>query len=69
MIQTDFHERYGVVKMLGKGSFAKVYLVKDNNTQEEFAIKAFSKEFLETQDKGKVFSRVFCANSRAFPCE
>lgn len=54
MIQTDFHTKFGVLKMLGKGSFAKVYLVKDNKTESEFAVKAFSKEFLESQDKGKV---------------
>lgn len=29
LIHTDFHTRYSVVKMLGKGSFAKVYLVED----------------------------------------
>ena len=40
--------------MIGKGSFAKVYLVnnkEDNNNQ--YAVKAFSKEFLLSQNKGK----------------
>ena len=33
MVQGDFHSKFGVVKMVGKGSFAKVYLVqnKENN--------------------------------------
>ena len=58
MIQTDFHSKYGVVRMLGKGSFAKVYLVENKATEKRFAVKAFSKEFLESQNKGKVRSRL-----------
>ena len=54
LVQTDFHTKFGVIKMIGKGSFAKVYLVnnkEDNNNQQ--AVKAFSKEFLLSQNKGK----------------
>lgn len=42
-----------VTKMIGKGSFAKVYLAtkKENNLQ--YAIKAFNKEFMLAQHKGK----------------
>lgn len=54
MVHTDFHSRYGVVSMVGKGSFAKVYLVNDKVNGGEFAVKAFSKEFLESQNKGKL---------------
>lgn len=54
MIQTDFHTKFGVIKMVGKGSFAKVYLVQDKETKKQYAVKAFSKEFLESQNKGKV---------------
>ena len=53
MIRTDFHERYKVKKVLGEGSFAKVYLglnFQDNNL---YAIKAFGKENLYKQSKGK----------------
>jgi serine/threonine protein kinase len=32
--------------MIGKGSFARVYLVEDKETQARFAVKAFSKEYL-----------------------
>ena len=39
--------------MIGKGSFARVYLVEDKETLEKFAVKAFSKEYLLSQAKGK----------------
>ncbi len=39
--------------MIGKGSFARVYLVEDKSTKEKFAVKAFSKEYLLSQSKGK----------------
>lgn len=32
--------------MIGKGSFAKVYLATKKETGEEYAIKAFNKEFM-----------------------
>lgn len=53
VIQTDFHANYDVIKMLGKGSFARVYLAQSRSTGEQFAVKAFSKEYIESQDKGK----------------
>ena len=28
-IQSDFHEKFTAIKMIGKGSFARVYLVED----------------------------------------
>lgn len=39
--------------MIGKGSFARVYLVEDKETLQKFAVKAFSKEYLLSQAKGK----------------
>lgn len=39
--------------MIGKGSFARVYLVENKETQQKFAVKAFSKEYLMSQAKGK----------------
>jgi len=32
--------------MLGKGSFAKVYLVDKKETKAKYAVKAFSKEYV-----------------------
>ena len=39
--------------MIGKGSFARVYLVEDKDTMVKYAVKAFSKEYLLSQTKGK----------------
>lgn len=58
-IQSEFHHKYAANKMIGKGSFARVnsshqvYLVTNNVTLERFAVKAFSKESLEAQAKGR----------------
>ena len=54
-IQTDFHASYNVIKMIGEGSFARVYLASkiDSENQEEYvAIKAFSKERLLAKENG-----------------
>ena len=51
--QTDFHDQFDVLKVLGKGSFARVYLCQNKSTGEQYAVKAFSKEHLEAQSKGK----------------
>ena len=45
-IQSNFHEKFTAIKMIGKGSFARVYLVEDKESKEKFAVKAFSKEYL-----------------------
>jgi serine/threonine protein kinase len=52
-IQSDFHLKFNAIKMIGKGSFARVYLVEDKETNLKFAVKAFSKEYLLSQSKGK----------------
>ncbi|KRX03811.1 Protein kinase-like domain [Pseudocohnilembus persalinus] len=52
VLQTSFHEDFQVTKMIGKGSFAKVYLATKNSNQTQYAIKAFNKEFMLGQHKG-----------------
>jgi len=52
-VQSDFHLKFNAMKMIGKGSFARVYLVEDKETKAKFAVKAFSKEYLLSQSKGK----------------
>lgn len=47
-LQCDFHTKFNTIKMIGKGSFARVYLVEDKDTKARFAVKAFSKEYLLT---------------------
>lgn len=45
--------KFNAIKMIGKGSFARVYLVEDKETKLKYAVKAFSKEYLLSQSKGK----------------
>lgn len=52
-IQSTFHEEFIVTKMIGKGSFAKVYLASKKSQNIQYAIKAFNKEFMASQHKGK----------------
>lgn len=53
MIRTDFHDRFTIKKALGEGSFARVYLACNIETKQQYAVKAFSKEFVNSQNKGK----------------
>ena len=57
MIRTDFHSRYKVKQVLGEGGFAKVYLAKNLVNQKSYAVKAFKKEKLETQTRGRAAIR------------
>lgn len=53
-IMKDFSNMYSCIKIIGKGSFAKVYLacsVDDHSA--EFAIKSFDKRSLELNEKNK----------------
>jgi len=52
-IQCDFHTKFNTIKMIGKGSFARVYLIENKKTKRNFAVKAFSKEYLLSQPKGR----------------
>lgn len=52
-IQCDFHTKFNTIKMIGKGSFARVYLIENKKTKRNFAVKAFSKEYLMTTPKGR----------------
>jgi serine/threonine protein kinase len=53
-LQSDFHSKFSAIKMIGKGSFARVYLVEEKEKKTRFAVKAFSKDYLLSQNKGKV---------------
>ncbi|CAK69866.1 unnamed protein product (macronuclear) [Paramecium tetraurelia] len=52
-LQSTFHDEFGVTKMIGKGSFAKVYLSTKKSTGINYAVKAFNKEFMLEQFKGR----------------
>jgi len=50
-ILTTFHEEYKALKMIGRGSFAKVYLVESKTNGKMFAVKAFTKESVIISNK------------------
>ena len=50
LISHNFHEQYDVKKMIWKGHFAKMYYAVNKETEKPFAIKAFSKEGLLTEN-------------------
>ena len=50
---SSFHEEFLVTKMIGKGSIAKVYLATKKENNKLYAIKAFNKEYMQSQHKGK----------------
>ena len=53
VIQTDFHQCFDVIKLLGKGSFARVYLTQSRVDGGQHAVKAFAKEYVLSQEKGR----------------
>ena len=55
-VLTTFHEEYKAIKMIGRGSFAKVYLVESKTTGKSYAVKAFTKEsvILSNKNNAKV---------------
>lgn len=52
-ILCNFHNKYNTIKMIGKGSFARVYMVENKETKTNYAVKAFNKEYLLSQPKGR----------------
>ena len=52
-IQCNFSEKFRTLKLIGKGSFARVYLVEKLEDSTKYAVKAFSKEYLKSKPKGK----------------
>ena len=53
MVLANFHEKYNTIRLIGKGSFAKVYMIEDKITKEKFALKAFNKERILSKKEGK----------------
>ncbi|CAD8076130.1 unnamed protein product [Paramecium sonneborni] len=43
-IQQDFASKYSIIRLLGKGTFGKVYKIKSRITQQDFAVKVFDKK-------------------------
>ncbi|CAD8074652.1 unnamed protein product [Paramecium sonneborni] len=49
-IQENFENNYKIMKLMGKGSFAKVYQVKQMENQEIYAVKMFNKMKMKEND-------------------
>lgn len=52
-----FSKNFSILKIIGKGSFAKVLLSRRNHDQKEYAVKTFDKKVVAA--KSKVFY-LFC---------
>lgn len=50
-VLATFHEEYKAIKMIGRGSFAKVYLVESKSSGKSYAVKAFTKESIIISNK------------------
>eukprot|EP01016_Furgasonia_blochmanni_P034583 TRINITY_DN3755_c0_g1_i11.p1 TRINITY_DN3755_c0_g1~~TRINITY_DN3755_c0_g1_i11.p1 ORF type:complete len:632 (+),score=113.56 TRINITY_DN3755_c0_g1_i11:321-2216(+) len=42
----DFNKRYEIVKLIGKGAHAKVYLCLNQDDEKEYAVKVFNKKII-----------------------
>ncbi len=51
-VMINFYHYYSVNKMLGKGSFGRVYQVEDIRTHKEYAAKVLEKAKVATHEKG-----------------
>lgn len=47
MNDTDSLDNYTMIKVIGKGSYAKVVLVKHKQTDQLFALKILKKKMIE----------------------
>ena len=61
-VLVTFHDEYKALKMIGRGSFAKVYLVESKSTGKSYAVKAFTKESVILSNKNN--AKVNTANLR-----
>lgn len=53
MNQRGFHSLFRPIRKIGKGNFASVYLAERLEDRKMVAVKAFSKESIYSQEKGK----------------
>lgn len=53
-VYSNFRADYDIHNMLGKGNFAKVYLVEDRTTKKQFAAKIFDKNPIKDDEFEKV---------------
>ncbi|CAD8160126.1 unnamed protein product [Paramecium pentaurelia] len=57
-IQPNFQKEYCMIKLVGKGSFAKVYKIQSLSDKKEFAVKLFDKTTFKTQDRPALLKEI-----------
>ncbi len=53
-IYSNFRADYDILTLLGKGNFAKVYLVEDRATHKKYSAKIFDKQLIKEDEFEKV---------------
>ena len=51
-IMSEFEDDYTIIKNIGKGNYASVYLAQDLETRKEFAVKIIHKEEMQKKSRG-----------------
>ena len=62
-IYSSFRVDYDLVGVLGKGNFAKVYLVEERDTKKKFSAKIFDKQLIKDDE----FEKVCRSSPEMFP--
>ncbi|CAD8076132.1 unnamed protein product [Paramecium sonneborni] len=57
-IQLNFQKEYCMIKLIGKGSFAKVYKIQRLSDKKEFAVKLFDKTTFKCQDRPALLKEI-----------
>jgi len=65
--EQDFQKRYSTGKLLGKGRFASVFLVTDNNNNKKMAMKEFAKKDTKRQKIYKIIKEAIYNRRVAHP--
>lgn len=53
-VYSNFRNDFDIMTLLGKGNFAKVYLIEDKDTHKHFSAKIFDKHLIKNDDFEKV---------------
>ena len=57
-VYSNFRVDYDLISVLGKGNFAKVYLVEDRQTKKRYSAKIFDKQLIKDDEFEKVVSNL-----------
>ncbi|CAD8166285.1 unnamed protein product [Paramecium octaurelia] len=57
-VQPNFQKEYCMIKLVGKGSFGKVYKIQSLRDKKEFAVKLFDKTTFKPQDRQALLKEI-----------